>query len=112
MIEKEPGTELSFEVGDRASAPHRKRQKRAGPIEPARSFTPGQRLLILDIWERSEAPAADFASLVGLSNHTLYAWRKRFQEQGPAGLMDQPKGAPRGSRLSEPTQRAILMLSR
>jgi transposase InsO family protein len=76
------------------------------------SFTPQQRLMILDIWERSGAPAGDFASLVGLSCHTLYAWRKRFTEQGPAGLLDQVRGAPRGSRLSEPTQRAILMLKR
>jgi transposase InsO family protein len=75
-------------------------------------LTPGQRLMILDIWERAEATAADIAPLVGLSTHTLYAWRKRFQEHGPAGLIDGPKGAPRGSRVPEPTQRAIVMLKR
>jgi transposase len=47
---------------------------------------------------------------VGVSKHTLYAWQKRFERDGPAGLMDKPKGASSGSRLPEPTKRAILML--
>ncbi|MBZ0135494.1 MAG: transposase [Planctomycetes bacterium] len=51
---------------------------------PRQSFTPEQRLLILDTWQRSGLPATDFAPLVGISNHTLYAWRKRFNELGPA----------------------------
>jgi transposase InsO family protein len=55
-------------------------------------------------------PAGDFASLVGVSKHTLYAWKKRFETDGPAGLMDQPKGGPRGSRLPDLTKRTILML--
>src|SRR5262245_50435425 len=42
------------------------------------SFTPEQRLLILDAWKRSGLPAGDFAPLVGLSRYTLYAWKKRF----------------------------------
>jgi transposase InsO family protein len=73
-------------------------------------LTPEQRLLILDTWLRSGLPAGDFAALVGISKHTLYAWKRRFSERGPAGLVDQPKGAPRGSRVSEVTRRAILML--
>jgi transposase InsO family protein len=73
-------------------------------------FTPEQRLLILDAWRRSGLPAGDFAPLVGVSKHTLYAWQKKFEAEGPAGLMDKPKGAPPGSRLPEPTRRAILML--
>ena len=55
-------------------------------------------------------PAGDFAPLVGVSKHTLYAWQKKFAAAGPAGLMDQPKGARPGSRLPEVTRRAILML--
>ncbi|MFO0803454.1 MAG: helix-turn-helix domain-containing protein [Gemmataceae bacterium] len=74
------------------------------------AITPEQRLLILDSWQRCGLPAADFAPLVGISKHTLYAWQKRFQEHGPACLLDQPKGAPNGSRLPEATRRAILML--
>jgi transposase InsO family protein len=81
------------------------------PEEPPReTLTPEQRLLILDTWQRSGLPGGDFASLVGVSKHTLYAWKKKFREQGPAGLMDQPRGGPRGSRLPELTKRTILLL--
>jgi transposase InsO family protein len=73
-------------------------------------LTAEQRLLLLDTWLRSKLPAGDFAALVGLSKHTLYAWKKRFDAEGPAGLMDQVRGAPRGSRLPDLTQRSILML--
>src|SRR5215207_9908452 len=73
-------------------------------------FTPEQRLLILDAWRRSGLPAGDFAPLVGVSKHTLYAWKKKFDTEGPAGLMDRPRGAPAGSRLPEVTKRTILML--
>jgi transposase InsO family protein len=73
-------------------------------------LTPQQRLLLLDTWRRSGLPAGDFAALVGLSKHTLYAWKKKFDQQGPAGLMDQPRGAPAGSRLPDLTRRTILLL--
>lgn len=74
------------------------------------TFTPPQRLLLLDTWRRSGLPAQDFASLVGTSPATLYKWKQRFEQQGPAGLIDQPRGAPAGSRLPELTKRTILML--
>jgi transposase len=74
-------------------------------------LTPEQRLLLLDTWQRSGLPAGDFAALVGVvSKHTLYAWKKKFDTLGPAGLMDQPRGAPSGSKLPELTRRTILML--
>ncbi len=74
------------------------------------TFGPEQRLLILDSWHRSGLPAGDFAPLVGLSRHTLYAWKKRFDREGPGGLLDHPRGSVRGSRLPDLTRRAILML--
>jgi transposase InsO family protein len=77
---------------------------------PTPALTAQQRLLLLDTWQRSGLPAGDFAALVGVSKHTLYAWKKKFDTQGPAGLMDQPKGGPRGSRLPDLTKRTILML--
>ena len=52
--------------------------------------------MILDLWQRSALPAADFAELVGVSKHTLYAWKK-FDAKGPAGLLDQPKAAPKAA---------------
>lgn len=77
---------------------------------PQPSISPEQRLLILDTWQRSGLPAGDFAPLVGVSKFTLYGWKKKFDEQGPAGLMDQSRGGPKGSRLPELTKRTVLML--
>jgi transposase InsO family protein len=89
---------------------HRRGRRLVRPeLKPA-PLTPEQRLLLLDTWQRSGLPAADFAALVGVSKHTLHAWKKRFAEHGPAGLLDQPRGAPAGSKLPELTRRTILML--
>jgi transposase InsO family protein len=65
---------------------------------------------VLDVWQRSGLAASEFAELVGLSPHSLYGWRKRFRDRGPEGLLDRPRGGPRGSRLSEVTKRAIVMM--
>src|SRR5262249_2676059 len=51
-------------------------------------LTGEQRLLLLDTWRRSGLPAGDFAALVGISKHTLYAWKHKFDSDGPAGLED------------------------
>lgn len=80
------------------------------PTTPPAPFTPEQRLLVLDTWLRSGLPAGDFAPLVGISKFTLYAWKNRFDAEGPSGLMDRPKGERRGSRLPDLTRRTILML--
>jgi hypothetical protein len=66
---------------------------------PTSPLTPEQRLLVLDAWRRSGLPAGDFAPLVGVSKHTLYAWKKKFEAEGPAGLLDKARGGPAGSRL-------------
>src|SRR5439155_5832994 len=74
-------------------------------------LTAEQRLLLLDTWLRSGLPAGDFAALVGLSKHTLYDWKRKFDREGPGGLMDRPRGSGRrGSQLPELTKRTILML--
>jgi transposase InsO family protein len=77
---------------------------------PRPSLNAQQRLLLLDTWRRSALPAGDFAALVGVSKYTLYTWKKRFDEDGPAGLADHPRGPKEGSRLPEVTRRTILML--
>jgi transposase InsO family protein len=74
------------------------------------NLTPAQRLLLLDTWQRSGLPAGDFAAMVGVSKHTLYNWKRRFELEGPGGLTDRPRGGPQGSRLPELTRRTILML--
>ena len=65
--------------------------------------------MILDTWLRSKLPAKDFCGLVGVSQHSLYKWKAAFEAEGPAGLANAPKGN-RGSRLTDATKRAILML--
>ena len=94
----------------RLQSPRRGRRLVAKPATPTPPLTPQQRLLILDTWQRSGLPAGDFAPLVGVSKFTLYSWKQRFEADGPAGLMDQPRGGPHGSKLPELTKRTILML--
>jgi len=80
------------------------------PEKPRLPLTPQQKLLLLDTWQRSGLPARDFGALINMSRHTLYAWKRRFEQEGPAGLMDKPRRKPGRSQLSEITKRAILML--
>lgn len=80
------------------------------PDEVRQAFSPHERLLILDTWQRSGLPAGDFAPLVGVSKHTLYLWKKRFTQHGPAGLAEHPRGVTTGSKLPEVTKRTIVML--
>jgi transposase InsO family protein len=93
-------------------APSKGRGSRRVAVDAAgrRQLSGKQRLLILDSWLRSKLSAQDFAPMVGLSPHTLYGWKKRFEEEGPAALSGTSGRRQGGSRLSEPTRRAILML--
>jgi transposase InsO family protein len=104
----EPFTEA---VGPPRLRPMRKGQRLVRkPASPKLQISPEQRLLILDTWRRSGLPAADFSTIVGIAKHTLYTWKKRFEQEGPAGLMDRPRGGCKGSKLPELTKRTILML--
>lgn len=88
------------------------KQKKRGLRKPEEksTITAEQRLLLLDTWRRSGLPAKDFAGLTGLSKHTLYSWKQKFEELGPGGLVDRPRGMPRGSRVPDLTKRTILMM--
>jgi hypothetical protein len=91
----------------------RRRQTRRRLLQKevaAPALTAQQRLLLLDAWRRSGLPPGDFASLIGVSQHTRCAGNRKFQEHGLAGLEDQPRGGPTGSRLHEVTRRAILIM--
>jgi transposase InsO family protein len=90
-------------------APRRTARTVAPDAARVAGFTGEQRLLLLDAWMRSKLPAVEFATLVGVTPTTLYSWRKRFDELGPAGLLGHRRGA-KGSQLPEPTRRAILMM--
>jgi len=108
IAERRPwGADVGAARGARRRTRRRvRRTDRVGRVQ----FTGEQRLLVLDSWVRSKLSAQDFAPLVGISAHTLYGWKRRFELEGPAALENKPKGAPKGSRLPEPTRRAILML--
>lgn len=113
----EPGDPLDWELGPPPVAPNlgaRRRGTRGTmaklPARPQLPLSPTQKLLLLDTWQRSGLPARDFAALVNLSRHTLLAWKRRFEQLGPAGLLDQPRGPKAGCRLPEVTKRTILML--
>lgn len=84
--------------------------RREFQAEVRSTLTAEERLLVLDAWKRSGLPGGSFSKLVQISTHTLNAWRRRFDELGPEGLSDHPRGAPTGSRLPEPTRRAILLM--
>jgi transposase InsO family protein len=96
----------------RTTVAKRPKGKRLSLREDAKrqAFNPQQRLLLLDTWRRSGLPAKDFSALVGISKHTLYKWNQLFEQQGPAGLMDEVRGSRSGSRLPDLTKRTILML--
>lgn len=98
-----PCSDAPAKAADKPPAKPKGRSRIAG-------ISPQQRLLLLDTWRRSGLPAGDFAALVGMSKHTLYIWKRRFDQLGPAGLVDQPQGPKLGSRLPEVTKRTIVML--
>ena len=99
-----------------STSPRRRRLKRRGkrltkePTTKRQQYSGEQRLLILDVWRRSSLPAADFAPLVGVSMHSLYKWRKVFDQDGPAGLLEAPRRRVRESSIPEVTRRSIIML--
>ena len=86
----DPEALLSGPFGGRPTRPRGRRLTRP-ELEKIAALTPQQRLAILDCWQRSGLPAKDFAPLVGVSRHTLYAWKQRFQRLGTAGFLDQPR---------------------
>ncbi len=113
-LDRDPGPELPVDELTTLPRLHPRRRgkrlvKKAERHKPS-SLTPEQRVLILDAWQRSGLPAKDFAPLVGVSHHTLYNWRRKFNELGPAGLEEKQRGGPRGSRLPDVTKRAIVLL--
>ena len=61
-------------LGRRPGAPRRGRQTVSPELSGGQAqLTPQQRLLVLDTWMKSGLTAGDFAPLVGVSKHTLYA---------------------------------------
>jgi len=110
VVPDDPITEENPALSPVPNLVARKSGARSKAAQERAQFNGAQRLLILDLWRRSALPAADFAELVGCAKHTLYAWNKAFEVAGPAGLMDHPRGAKKGTRVAEHIKRAILMM--
>ena len=64
-------------------------------------MTAMDRLLLLETWSRSGLSGKDFSRIVRVSAQQLRGWKRRFERDGPAGLEDAKKGAPKGSRLPD-----------
>ncbi|MHC4931800.1 MAG: DDE-type integrase/transposase/recombinase [Planctomycetota bacterium] len=77
---------------------------------PPPRITARDKMTILFLWAKSGLPATQFAPLIGKTAATIRAWRRRFLEDGPAGLEEKKREAPKGSRLPLPTRQAILLL--
>ena len=61
-------------------------------------------LNILDRWESAELNQDEAAELFGVSERTFRRWRRRYEEDGEAGLLDRRLGKASGKRV--PVDRA------
>ena len=95
MSDPVPASSPPVEVESPKTSPQSRSKKDSAP--PGRTFTPEERLLVLDIWLRSDVSAARFGELVGISSHSLYQWQRRFEQHGPAGLEDRLRGHGKGT---------------
>lgn len=118
--EEDPGVPTDEEPGEEEGAPPwgggAKRKKAPLPeldkSNVKKTLRPEDKLLILDIMDRSGLSVQDFSKLVDISPVTLYDWKTRVEEIGPEALFPRPRGPEPGSRVDEATRRAILMLKR
>src|SRR5262245_10866714 len=93
-------TDKSFPAGiqdpvssDRKDPPGRRPDSVVeGRARESKTITPAQRLVLLDVWRRSGLVAPEFSTMVGVTAHTLYEWKRRFERDGPAGLQDKNRG--------------------
>src|SRR5438876_4193109 len=95
-------------TGRRKGGPYRRVvEAEPRPGEAGVALSGEQRLLILDAWSRSELTAGEFGKIAGVSPHTLYAWRRRVEELGPAGLDAQRRGGRGASPVGGATEGAV-----
>ena len=64
---------------------------------PGRVYTPEERRRLLEACAKSGMRVAAFCATVGISDKTLYEWRRRYEEEGPRGLEPGKLGRPKGS---------------
>jgi transposase InsO family protein len=106
-----PSGFLRSEPRSSNETPKKTRKTPEPEADERRSFSATDRLNLLDMWLRSGFSAKEFATLVGVNKHSLYAWKQKFDKEGPAGLEDKPRGSG-DSKLNELTRRTILMIKK
>jgi transposase InsO family protein len=106
-----PSGFLRSEPRSSSDTPRKTRKNLEPEADERRSFSATDRLNLLDMWLRSGFSAKEFATLVGVNKHSLYAWKQKFDKEGPAGLEDKPRGSG-DSKLNELTRRTILMIKK
>ena len=97
---------------DAAPTPETRKRRQRTEDAKAHSFSPAERLNLLDVWMRSGLAASEFGALVGITRTSLYGWKRKFEAEGPAGLEDKPRGGAGHQRLTELTRRTILMIKK
>jgi transposase InsO family protein len=82
-------------------------------IHPCARFTPAGRALLVRRVTQDGWTAAEAAEAAGVSPQTAYKWLSRFEDEGPAGLLDR-SSRPRSSPTQVPSdwQRLVLELRR
>ena len=88
MTDHDPASPSS--VGDESPETSRPSPPKKDPAPTGRTFTPEERLLVLDVWLRSEVSAGRFGELVGISAQSLYPWQRRFEQPGSGALDSYP----------------------
>ena len=98
--ERENQTQTSAGSGRPAAAVRTEPAERATPRRhpggAQRNYTAEQKLAILRAFAASPDGMRDFCAKQGLTTKTLCTWRKRLEEEGPAGLKPRPNPRNRG----------------
>jgi transposase InsO family protein len=110
--ERENQTQQSAGSGRAAEADRTAPAERATPPAAKTKYSAQQKLAILRAYAASPSGMRDFCSQHGLTTSTLCAWRKRFDEEGEAGLEPRPnprnkKGRSRGAYTPEQRREAV-----
>ncbi len=110
--ERENQTQQAAGSGRAAEAGRTEPAERATSLAANTKYSAQQKLAILRAYAASPSGMRDFCAQHGLTTATLCAWRKRFDEEGEAGLEPRPnprnkKGRRRGPYTPDQRRQAV-----